>query len=541
MKKWPFLTYTSWVGLWVSFLIPALFFVSFLPFLIPSAAVTLEEICDNAMDDDQDGLIDLNDPDCSCVVIEPISLIPNPSFEEMNCCPFDRSQLNCAAVWIQASEPTTDYIHYCGWFGWPEFPPPTPFPDGEGIMGFRDGRVIRENDPDPFWKEYAGACLLSPLEADSAYRFEFDVGFVSSLRSPPVNITFFGTTDCSNLPFGVGDEEFGCPTSGPGWVRLGSTLVDGGAGNKWLKASIEVVPREDIKAIAIGPDCPAVQSSVSLYYFFDNLLLSDFRSFELRIVEVSHPCAESFSLMVPDNPDFSYQWFKGGIALVGETAPQLSRIYGEGKYQVRIDDGSACRVSVSYDHTLPFFTETVNKTICEESVYAFGNQILSETGIYVDTFKTAENCNNIVTLNLKVLGTLADTVSAKIFEGETYEIDKHRFNRAGDHLVTLTSSLGCDSLVLLQLSYYDIFIPNAFSPNQDGLNDRFSVLGGEEFIESIDLNIFDRWGAQVYRGVGWDGRQNGTFVNAGVFVYLVKIRMIDGIERQFAGSVTVLR
>ena len=43
-----------------------------------------DEICDNAIDDDEDGLIDLNDPDCECLVIEPVSIIPNPSFEVHN-------------------------------------------------------------------------------------------------------------------------------------------------------------------------------------------------------------------------------------------------------------------------------------------------------------------------------------------------------------------------------------------------------------------------------------------------------------------------
>jgi len=59
------------------------------------------EICDNGVDDDQDGLIDLNDEDCACQIIEPISLIPNPSFENQTCCPTNRSQMDCAETWIQ--------------------------------------------------------------------------------------------------------------------------------------------------------------------------------------------------------------------------------------------------------------------------------------------------------------------------------------------------------------------------------------------------------------------------------------------------------
>ena len=113
-------------------------------FHLPPAA---PEICENARDDDGDGLTDLNDPDCACRIVKPESLIPNPSFEERTCSPVDRSQLNCAETWIQASEATTDYLHTCGWMGWPNFPPPLPFPDGEGCVGFRNGRFGNNSTP----------------------------------------------------------------------------------------------------------------------------------------------------------------------------------------------------------------------------------------------------------------------------------------------------------------------------------------------------------------------------------------------------------
>ena len=272
------------------------------------------EICDNARDDDNDGQIDMNDDDCICQIINPQSLIPNPSFEEKDCCPIDRSQLDCASDWIQASEATTDYINTCDWLGWPEFPPPRPFPDGDGIMGFRDGRVRNGNMAEPFWKEYAGACLISPLLKDSTYRFQFDVGFVSRERSPPINISFFGTNSCEFLPFGIGNNAFGCPTNSPNWERLASVNVNGGLGNTWVKSSLTIVPEEDIYAIAIGPDCGAVSTPVSLYYFFDNLILADFRAFDLQIKENEHPCSPDYSLSVANNNDFAYQWYLNGVA-----------------------------------------------------------------------------------------------------------------------------------------------------------------------------------------------------------------------------------
>ena len=506
-----------------------------------SVYLQMDEICDNALDDDGDGLIDLNDDDCDCEVVEPISLIPNPSFEDMNCCPDDRSQLDCAEVWIQASEPTTDYIHTCGWLGWDEFPPPFPFPDGQGIMGFRDGRVRGNNDPDRNWKEYAGACLLSPLLSDSTYKFEFDLGFVNSQRSPPINITFFGTTNCDNLPFGVGDEDFGCPTNGPGWVKLGSKQVSGGEGDRWRKVTIEVTPEDDIQAIAIGPDCPHVISPVSIYYFFDNLLLADIRLFDLKLSEVSHPCRDDFALKVPFNEEFSYQWYLDGIALIGETSAQLSQTYGEGSYQVQLDDGESCRVSVGYEHNIPILSQPVAKTICREDSYSFGDQILTESGMYVDTFTSFHGCDSIVFLNLKVLGILADTVEAKIFEGEGFQIDTYTFKQEGDHLITLQSPLGCDSLVLLRLEFYHVYFPNVFSPNRDGINDVFTVYHEDDLVQSVEITVFDRWGNILFEGDAWDGENRSKPVNPGTYVYMANIRMSDGIIRQFKGSISLLR
>ncbi|MEM9259113.1 MAG: hypothetical protein AAGA62_05665, partial [Bacteroidota bacterium] len=255
------------------------------------------EDCANALDDDGDGLIDLNDPDCACSLIQPVSRIANPSFEEINCCPTSRSQLDCADTWIQASAPTTDLIHECGWLGWETFPPPRPFPDGEGIMGFRNGTgPSMDNDQArPNWKEYAGACLLDPLQAGQTYRFEFALGFVDRQFSPPIRITIFGTEDCQFLPFGENNADLGCPTNGDNWLELGGKLVSGGFGG-WINSFIEVTPSVDIAAIAIGPPCLERTAGTSTYYFFDNLILDNITNFTFGISPTTHPCAPDFSL-----------------------------------------------------------------------------------------------------------------------------------------------------------------------------------------------------------------------------------------------------
>ena len=508
----------------------------------------LVEICDNAIDDDLDGLIDLNDPDCLCPVITPKSLIPNPSFEERECCPSNRSQLNCASGWIQASEPTTDFLHMCGWMGWPDFPPPLPFPDGEGIMGFRDGRVIQSGE-ELNWKEYAGACLIEPLKADISYRFEFYVGFVDESRSPPINISFFGSTSCDNLPFGVGNDAFGCPTNGPGWRKLGSRHIGTSTSSEWIKTGITITPNQDIHAIAIGPDCNRTQAMRSTYYFFDNLVLDDLRSFEFKISEINHPCSEDFLLTVPSEEDLSYQWYKDGIALAGQTRHSLSKIYGEGDYQVRIQSDAACNITEAYTHEIPHFEEFKDVIICENETYPFENRILDTSGIYIGSFANTDGCDSIVELHLEILGQQQSQMAAKIFEGETFQLGRNSYKHPGQYDVVLYSRLGCDSLVNLSLSYYNVYFPNIFSPNGDGSNDRFIISGEEDLIEIKQIAIFDRWGKEVYSGGDfnstdqnfWDGRINGRLVDPGIYTYISRMLMDDGLEREFTGTLMLIR
>ena len=526
--------------------------ISFIPFNVPSEDCSVDEICDNAIDDDGDGLVDLNDPDCECEVVEPKSLIPNPSFEETDCCPDMQSQLDCASGWIQASFPTTDFINTCGWFGWENnldtFPPPQPFPDGQGIVGFRDGVNLPPGggNPDGFlepnWKEYAGACLLSPMQADSTYRIEFDVGFVNPKVSPPISVTFFGTTDCKYLPFGGNDIEslVGCPTNSMGWVELGFVDVFGGDGNQWINTAIEVVPTEDILAIAIGPDCFNNIRDNNLYYFLDNLLLDEAKNFQLNFTTISNPCAEDFAIQVEDYPDVTYQWYKDGVALIGETSAQLSQMYGKGSYQVRIDDGTKCNLSGIFQFTIPVLINPIQESICQEDVYLLGGLELNETGLYTDTLTSINNCDSVVILELEVEGTLVDTLAAMIFEGESFEIDNYNFSQPGEYSVIVTSENGCDVLMLIQLDYHKIFIPNVFTPNGDGINDTFSALAKNGLIQQVDLTIFDRWGGTLYKGTEWDGRLDNEFVNPGVYIYLAKITLADNMSHSFSGSVTVL-
>ncbi|MBK7382650.1 MAG: gliding motility-associated C-terminal domain-containing protein [Flavobacteriales bacterium] len=89
----------------------------------------------------------------------------------------------------------------------------------------------------------------------------------------------------------------------------------------------------------------------------------------------------------------------------------------------------------------------------------------------------------------------------------------------------------------------DIFVPNTFTPNGDGVNDTLFVRG--RFIERLDFQVFDRWGERVFRTEdllkGWDGRYQGKPADPAVFVYHLTVWCVDG-QRYFKkGNVTVVR
>lgn len=507
------------------------------------------EICENALDDDGDGMIDLNDPDCVCAIIEPISRIPNPSFEESNCCPSGITQLHCADTWIQASAPTTDYLNTCGWMGWDNLPPPLPFPDGNGAVGFRDGRNIM-GQAEPWWKEYVGACLLAPLLKDIPYRIEFHLGFTNSNNSPPISVTFFGTTDCQNLPFGNNDQMFGCPTNGPGWIKLGEVSLSGS--NRWVKANIDIVPPDNIQAITIGPACSDRPANTSYYYFIDNLILDEQAAFNYQIsTNGESPCSNSFALQVPAADSLQYQWYKDGIALLGEDQAQLQVQSGEGAYQVRISGLGGCKVTNVYDYRIPVARSFPRAVLCEGETLRFGAEVLNRGGSYIDTLKTNENCDSIVQLEVVEAFNQQTSLSAKIFESERFRLEGQSFSRPGSYPIMLTSMDGCDSLVTLNLAFYKVFIPSAFSPNDDGINDFFSILGDEvELLEIKSLQVFDKWGNLVYAGEqlapnqfssGWDGKHAGRPAAGGIYVYSAILIMNDGLERRLSGNLSLIR
>lgn len=105
---------------------------------------------------------------------------------------------------------------------------------------------------------------------------------------------------------------------------------------------------------------------------------------------------------------------------------------------------------------------------------------------------------------------------------------------------------GCKDSVCMHVvveNVCDVFIPDAFSPNGDGQNDEFKVYS--HCIVEVTLQIFDRWGNQVFNGsnssAAWDGSYGGSLMNTGTYIYQVQYTLSNGKTTKTKGNFSLMR
>ncbi|MBX7225633.1 MAG: PKD domain-containing protein [Chitinophagales bacterium] len=127
--------------------------------------------------------------------------------------------------------------------------------------------------------------------------------------------------------------------------------------------------------------------------------------------------------------------------------------------------------------------------------------------------------------------------------------ETHTYTVAGNYNICLTeteTSSGCINTVCTVIQVDDkpvVFVPTAFSPNGDGNNDVFMVLGEE--IATINLEIFNRWGEKVFSSteqtIGWDGTFKGKLQNVDTYIYNVSGTTIYGSKFETKGMVVLMQ
>ncbi len=225
------------------------------------------------------------------------------------------------------------------------------------------------------------------------------------------------------------------------------------------------------------------------------------------------------------------------------------------------------------------FRETVHIKGCKEAIYK--GVTYDQSTVFEEEIKTINGCDsliNTVVVEINDFKLKAYMNPEAPFKGEnvqilTYSVDNVPYSivswepailfpnqTATEQRVKLENPVrivvtgvqgGCQDTALIDITEFpgysnEVKVPNAFSPNGDGLNDVFApVLRIDHGYSIVSFKIYSRYGELVHStsnmSGGWDGTYKGRLQDAGVYYYLIKIKFLDGTEKSFKGDVTLLK
>ena len=241
---------------------------------------------------------------------------------------------------------------------------------------------------------------------------------------------------------------------------------------------------------------------------------------------------------------------------------------------------SLITIEVSSLDTFLFVVDTI---ICAGDTYSYnGQEILAGDSLLL-LYNSINGCDSTILIRVGSLPpvVISLAVSDTMQLGETYTINANVQPQIGitlswtpadglscsdcpnpevnilqntSYTLVATDSLGCAASAAIQLVVIlncDIFVPNAFSPDNNGINDNFFIMGEKACVEEIAvMRVFDRWGEMIFEnehfpvdefGEGWDGKFRNKLMSSDVYVWYAEVVYIDGRVELLKGDVTLIR
>lgn len=280
--------------------------------------------------------------------------------------------------------------------------------------------------------------------------------------------------------------------------------------------------------------------------------------------DASIPCMETPAQIISENTTSSFR--NGNITTMFITTSfpfAFEDFAGIGRAEYNFQPVIEC-IATCCDN-IP--SDTTRKEFCNTPGYRLpDNSFVKETGIYYIKVKNANNCDSIayydLTFNFKPRIDLgADTcfitpqpIILKVDSGYSnynwmgVNSPDHTYPAIspGKYTVTVSNQCGTavDQIEIFNDCEFPVYMPTAFTPNNDGLNDvyLFPSLNKNRF---VSLKIYNRYGQEVFRSSdatkGWNGKLYNKYQATGVYVYLLEILTLDGRKILKKGSFTLLR
>ncbi len=212
------------------------------------------------------------------------------------------------------------------------------------------------------------------------------------------------------------------------------------------------------------------------------------------------------------------------------TTPEFNNLT-EGDYRIRATDVNGCEISQAGNLVAPIIPQL---ELGEDLTIGLADQI-------------------------PLLPLVATDVARAVWRADTslscqdcLEPIVNPANRTTYYLTvsSIDDCVATDSLTIQVLKIRDVYVPNVFSPNQDGINDKLVIYAGPEANAISSFKIFTRWGEQIYdeqnflpndMQFGWDGESNGRNVGSGIYIWMAEIDFIDGERIVYSGDVALVR
>jgi len=237
---------------------------------------------------------------------------------------------------------------------------------------------------------------------------------------------------------------------------------------------------------------------------------------------------------------------------VSDSKPNQQLIYNWTPANEIDTGGNSATPLVRPSHSTTFVVTVVNQLGC---IYVDSFRVnVQSTGSAMSIKATPDTINYGDTSQLNL--TLISNVFSYQWKAETTLSATNILNpqawpmQTRDYVVLAQDSLGCitKDTIIIHVLYppckeSNIYVPNAFTPNNDGKNDVLYVRAN--LIQDLEFAVYDRWGQLMFETKditkGWDGTFKGKKMDAAVFGYYVKGHCADGNVFEKKGNVTLLR
>ncbi|MCB0644628.1 MAG: gliding motility-associated C-terminal domain-containing protein, partial [Phaeodactylibacter sp.] len=262
-------------------------------------------------------------------------------------------------------------------------------------------------------------------------------------------------------------------------------------------------------------------------------------------------CAAAVPLAIPAGDYKSVQWS------TGETGDAIE-VSSSGTYSVTVETELCKFYSDTITIELDDYLE-INQIyeFCENDTLFLHGQTFTEAGIYLDTSVSSSSaCDTIFRMILRFAAPFPNFLGPDTTVcGSSYRLNSPSLQTTwGDGRIAATLEVtesglysasfvddqGClnrDTVQVQLQQQHHIYLPNAFSPNFDGINDCFGPLFSADLeFSSYRFSIYDRWGERLFDSRSptdcWDGTFLGTALQPGVFVWLLETRQVNCPEEE---------